>query len=527
MPMKTVKKLCFLGLSIFLVFGSVWAVQNDGSHRLYLEAKKHSFQQEWSAAAQLFQQLVKEYPKSHYHEEAQFWVGYCLEKSGETKDAFDAFVKLEKMYPNSLWVDDAVMHRIVLAEKLAQKRGDRYYFFLREKLEHEDKDIQYQAAMALGRLGDKKALPVIYALRGQVDFDDETNQVITSLENMKDIPDEIYMADNAIGEVNEDFDRDHDKDVKINYFPEQRFEQYRKMTRTDDKWSQADLESFGLWHILPTQKFDEFLKLKSEEKSEWLRIFWKKYDPTPTTAENENQDEFNRRIEFARSHYTYFDNLPGFYYAPWDARGEVYIKFGQPEERQKSDDGEFWTYPQLQRVTFYIRPNVTNIFGRAISISSLNNWSIRSRTSTSDWLRARNFHNKYIFSPGFYYVYNDGNDQIIDFIVKVIPSNDIGLVFRYKMPINEFDIQAKDGLYHLNYLERYVVFNNKMNEVARHETKRQITKPNKNDFKKLQTIEEEIRVDLEPGDYTLGLRIEDTFSKKIAIRKVDISVKSR
>ncbi|MBN1478778.1 GWxTD domain-containing protein [candidate division KSB1 bacterium] len=515
---------------VLIVFTTVvLALQTDGSHRLYLEAKKHSFNQQWDIAAQLYEQLVEEYPESHYREEAQFWVGYCLEKTGEYRSAFLAFNLLERKFPESMWLDDAIQHKIVLAEKLAARRGDQYYTFLRSQLDHEDDDIQYQAGMALGRLGDKRALAVLQSLKGRVDFDVETEQIISQLQQAKDLPDEVLYGENTIGDAIEDDKkatlRIHPKNERVNYFAEHRFDQYKAMAKKDDSWSDKELINFGLWHVLPSDSFDVYYKMEAAAQNEWLRRYWKKQDPTPTTEHNEGQEEFESRVKFARSSFSYFDGLENYNYAPWDARGEIYIKFGQPQNRTMADDGEFWYYPQHDRITFYIRPNVTNIFGRAIIISSLNGQSMRSVPRRSQWSRWRYLHTHYIFNPGFYYDCPppDGYSYIKNLTVQTTRNSPV-LVFQYSMPTSEFTFTEKDGIFQLSYLERYVVFDAHMNKVTQQENMRQLTKSNKREIKKQKTIEQEINVDLDPGDYTLGLRIEDSYSKKVGIKKLDISI---
>ncbi len=383
--------------------------------------------------------------------------------------------------------------------------------------------------MALGRLGDKTALATLNTLRGHVQFDDETEEIIAKLQQAKDIPDEAVYAEGVVGSFDADDDqqavfRINPRDDRVNYFPERRFEQYRSLTRQDDNWSKDELLRFGLWHIVPTEAFDEFNSLNPEAKREWLRLFWKKNDPTPTTPENEGEEEFERRVADARNSFNYFDNLKNFNYAPWDARGEIYVKFGSPASRVRNDDGELWTYPQYDNVTFFIRPNVTNIFGRSIFISSLNNQSLRSGSRFGDIARWRRVHNELIFQPGFYYSPPTGMAPIKNFRLLTSRKSGPGLEFQYEMPTNAFALQEREGLYYISYLESYVVFDEKMNEVVRHESTREIVKPRKSDFKKKKMIEQDVRVELAPGDYTFGLRIEDPHSQKIAIRKMDVKV---
>jgi GWxTD domain-containing protein len=503
--------------------------QGNSDHRLYLDAKKKSFGQQWGGAAQLFQQLVDEFPESEYQEEAQFWVGYCLEKDGDTAKAYISFTRLQTEFPNSLWLDDALQHKIVLAEKLAAQRGDQYYVFLRRQLLSKDKDIQFQSGIALGRLGDKSALETLNSLRGHVSFDAEAEELITALEQAKDVADEAVYAEGIVGsfrgeDAQQQVFRINPGDDRVNYFPERRFEQYRSMARKNDNWNYDELIRFGMWHIMPTEAFDEYSNLDSVAKREWLRIFWKKNDPTPTTNENEGKLEFERRVTFARKSFHYFDNLNSFYYAPWDARGEIYVKFGAPDNRTKNSDGELWSYPFYENVAFFIRPNVTNIFGRSIFISSLNNESLRSNSRMGNVARWRKIHNELIFQPGFHFAPQTDYSPIKDFKLLTSRKRIPGLEFRYRMPTSEFTSQKKDGYYSFSYLESYVVFDKKMEPVAQHKMTREFSVPNKDDIKKQKTIEQNVNVELEPGDYTLGLRIEDPLSKKIAIRKIDIKV---
>ena len=55
--------------------------------------------------------------------------------------------------------------------------------------------------------------------------------------------------------------------------------------------------------------------------------YWKSQDPTPTTADNPRLLEHCRRVAHARRHF-------GRGMWPWDKRGQVYIRYGEPESRQ-------------------------------------------------------------------------------------------------------------------------------------------------------------------------------------------------
>jgi GWxTD domain-containing protein len=59
--------------------------------------------------------------------------------------------------------------------------------------------------------------------------------------------------------------------------------------------------------------------------------FWERRDPTPGTARNEFKEEHYRRIAYANTHFG--SKIPG----SLTARGEIYIKFGPPDEIAHGD----------------------------------------------------------------------------------------------------------------------------------------------------------------------------------------------
>jgi GWxTD domain-containing protein len=81
--------------------------------------------------------------------------------------------------------------------------------------------------------------------------------------------------------------------------------------------------------LLGAEEFAEYVTIDDTLASaDWLRKFWVSHDPTPTTPQNEFRDEHERRVY----HALYLFGGPG-KSRPWDDRGEVYIRYGQPDER--------------------------------------------------------------------------------------------------------------------------------------------------------------------------------------------------
>ncbi|MDP6037411.1 MAG: GWxTD domain-containing protein, partial [Candidatus Latescibacteria bacterium] len=91
---------------------------------------------------------------------------------------------------------------------------------------------------------------------------------------------------------------------------------------------------------------EEMLSLRmadGDEKRDFVTAFWRKQDPTPTTAVNERKLEHYRRVHYAIENFSEGRT-------PWDARGDVYVRFGHPDHRSWSDHLVFETDRKVIRV---------------------------------------------------------------------------------------------------------------------------------------------------------------------------------
>lgn len=96
-------------------------------------------------------------------------------------------------------------------------------------------------------------------------------------------------------------------------------------------------------------------------KEEFVKEFWLKRDPTPTTERNEMKEEFDKRVEYANR---WFDEK-GDGNSGWDTdRGRVFLVFGMPDRRDQgqvqlrmrpgSAYMEVWSYDRHQLVLRFI-----------------------------------------------------------------------------------------------------------------------------------------------------------------------------
>lgn len=82
---------------------------------------------------------------------------------------------------------------------------------------------------------------------------------------------------------------------------------------------------------------------QAPDRDAYLTRFWGDRDPDLTTAANERRLEHYRRVWFARRHFSKSRQ-------PWDTRGEVYVRFGEPEHRSRSDWMNFQQKVDVQKV---------------------------------------------------------------------------------------------------------------------------------------------------------------------------------
>ena len=560
--MKSYIQLVYrISIILVIVVFSAWAQDPDKIREAYQEAKMLCINQKWTEAISLFDQFLEKYPDSKYEDDVIFWIGYSQEQlPGQKKEAFNTYSRLVNNYPQSTWVDDALNHQVIIAEEFILTGNDNYKIFLNQLLNNEYKDVRYRAAIALAKVGAKNTLPILAEMQNNEDYGDEARDLIIALntdrlsvDDQKNKYDEKKTMDLTYSEDQVKKRTEEEKGFLV--FDTKRYEQYRSMLRKDNDWSRDELVNFALWHILDTDEFEEYKSLATDyDKNEWRRKFWKRRDPTPTTEENEMEKEFQRRINYSRENFAQFWNYLNFKYlpdqhmrlgwphAPWDARGELYIKYGEPDVR--SNQGfhqEVWTYNRYS-VDFLVKQYMTNIFGNAITAGELsyqNYGSIGGQLRTFDhlnplssvdrlteslWNNVNSYvQTNFIFNQEIRYAHDYKANLIEE--IKLFYDNELSLeknslVFLYQLPVDEFKIVKTSGGSELRYKEIYCVLDEDLREVAKSEINRRIGNIPNDDY----VFKESILLNLPQGKYTLHLRIEDQNDDNLGIFSQEFEV---
>ena len=114
-----------------------------------------------------------------------------------------------------------------------------------------------------------------------------------------------------------------------------------------DYVSQLTPERQALYEDITLVASNEELKAHDQalgsDRTAYLKRFWNGKDPDLSTQVNERLLEHYRRVWHALTEFSKSKK-------PWDARGDVYVRFGEPDHRSRSDDPNFKQSLKVQRV---------------------------------------------------------------------------------------------------------------------------------------------------------------------------------
>ncbi len=95
--------------------------------------------------------------------------------------------------------------------------------------------------------------------------------------------------------------------------------------------------------VLSGDPLSAYQALPADRRGATLDRFWARRDPAPLTDANERLVEHYRRVAHAREHFSEGAD-------PWDARGEVYIRYGAPDHVSRFNDIRIETDPAVVAV---------------------------------------------------------------------------------------------------------------------------------------------------------------------------------
>jgi GWxTD domain-containing protein len=117
----------------------------------------------------------------------------------------------------------------------------------------------------------------------------------------------------------------------------------------------ATLATEALQYLMPENDFDDFMGLSEKEKRKAFEDFWKKRDPTPLTAYNEQMAEYYKRCDHALESFSTLRQADGIR----TDRGKIYVLYGPPTRSERvlnldSAPQETWYYDSLSRKFVFV-----------------------------------------------------------------------------------------------------------------------------------------------------------------------------
>jgi GWxTD domain-containing protein len=110
-----------------------------------------------------------------------------------------------------------------------------------------------------------------------------------------------------------------------------------------------DLANEALQYVMSDSDFSEFMGHSDDKKRQAFEVFWKKRDPTPLTAYNEEMAEYYKRCDHAMESFSTLSQADGIK----TDRGKVYILYGPPTRTDRvlshnAAPQETWYYDALR-----------------------------------------------------------------------------------------------------------------------------------------------------------------------------------
>jgi GWxTD domain-containing protein len=310
--------------------------------------------------------------------------------------------------------------------------------------------------------------------------------------------------------------------------------QLGKLEEAERSYQEA-LERMSEEERMPFESLDflssseELEAYQDEDKAHFLRLFWKRRDPTPTTQVNERQLEHYRRVAYANVHFAAPKlDLPG-----WKSkRGEFYIRYGEPVVKWR-ELGEvsmgvglvpprwFWSYGEEGR-------EVTLTFADTFLNGEYNfpfpnkNWGPADFRNSPATIAQRLIETL----PEDYQ--HDYGGEPLEFAYRTVEyrgyegMTDLELIYGIRNIHLEF---SRSGQMAEALVERRaVLFDLDWNEVARTVEEQSFQVPPTQATNPNRIVVEKAEFQVPAGNYWLALNIRDQESKRVGIVKAEVEV---
>ena len=324
------------------------AVRPAARDSLVSVSDQHVHSGDYAEAARILGQLVEAFPKNVDLLTRQ---GKALLKAGDFESAIIAFESAKKLDSDL----PGTYVGLGLARLRNSGRGLEAFFNFRQAVGEARSAIEINAAYgpAYRLLGEAYG-------RFEEDHEKAVGFYMTSIELEPDNPEGRYEFGlslvqlgqfDKIDEFITPFIETHPSETRLlplaahAHFYMERFgralELFDRYLQTLDPAERGLYTDISL--IASDQELEEYHAATVEERKDFIERFWVRRDSDILTAINERVIEHYRRVWYARTFFATGAN-------PWDKRGEVYIRYGEPDHRSRSTRRQFVQNPRVQAV---------------------------------------------------------------------------------------------------------------------------------------------------------------------------------
>ncbi|MFO7981746.1 MAG: GWxTD domain-containing protein [Candidatus Aminicenantes bacterium] len=260
-------------------------------------------------------------------------------------------------------------------------------------------------------------------------------------------------------------------------------------------------------YIITGQERKIFLNLPKSERDEFIKEFWEKRDPDPSTEENEFKEEYFSRIEEANNLFRE-GGTPGWL----QDRGRVYILLGPPFERH--------TYPRGR--SFYGKPEEVWYYGFYPIIFVDTDWNGDYELTPLGAQHLSQINKAQMDEKPSV----KRQDVVFDFKAKILKAEQGEVVFQIKIPYKDIWFEEQDGIWQTTLSVFLEVFNDSKEKTWEKKTDYPLSFSEESlDDKFREDYLIQIPATLDPGRYTVKIDIVNMEDNNRISRTLKFKVK--
>lgn len=260
-------------------YNSIFALNiEEEADKLYQQAYKLVLEKNYEQAQKQLTEIINNYQRSSWVDDASFWLCYTVEKSQNDKGlAFDYYARFVEKYKNSKWRDDAMQNMALLARVLEKEGRGEYALRLKEFKNEANDELTMAALQALQHRGDKRAyekIVQIYDKTKSKRIKDKLVYMISSFNNKAAAEKLRHIA------VNEEDAQLREKALfwLANEFSSKQTAQFlRERVEQDASRTVREKAVFGISQLSEALAVKELTEIAQSHKDEHIRakaIFW-------------------------------------------------------------------------------------------------------------------------------------------------------------------------------------------------------------------------------------------------------------